>query len=78
MPVRYGRFEMPKTLSKEESSATETYAKFTAEPFEASGPTVGIPRSVAIVARGWAIPGKTPARSTSRTCRAVEEVTDIV
>src|SRR3954464_4013314 len=42
MPVRYGRFEMPKTLSKEESSATDTYAKFTAEPFEAGyGHTVG-------------------------------------
>ena len=42
MPVRYGRFEMPKTLTKEESSATETYAKFVAEPFEAGyGHTVG-------------------------------------
>src|SRR3982074_1320421 len=42
MPVRYGRFEMPKTLSKDESSATDTYAKFTAEPFEAGyGHTVG-------------------------------------
>src|SRR4026208_24792 len=35
MPVRYGRFEMPKTLSKEEKGTTETYAKFVAEPFEA-------------------------------------------
>src|SRR5437762_8605848 len=42
MPVRYGRFEMPKTLSKEEKGATETYAKFIAEPFEAGyGHTVG-------------------------------------
>src|ERR687887_11731 len=42
MPVRYGRFEMPKTLSKDESTATDTYAKFTAEPFEAGyGHTVG-------------------------------------
>src|SRR6476620_9297522 len=42
MSVRYGRFEMPKTLVKEESSATETYAKFVAEPFEAGyGHTVG-------------------------------------
>lgn len=33
---------MPKTLSKEESTATETYAKFVAEPFEAGyGHTVG-------------------------------------
>src|SRR6188472_2584434 len=42
MPIRYGRFEMPKTLSKDESTATETYAKFVAEPFEAGyGHTVG-------------------------------------
>src|SRR6201995_2947920 len=42
MPVRLGRFEMPKRLTKEESTATETYAKFLAEPFETGyGPTVG-------------------------------------
>src|SRR5437899_5273615 len=42
MPVRYGRFEMPKTLVKDEETATETYAKFVAEPFEAGyGHTVG-------------------------------------
>src|ERR1700753_2205719 len=42
MPLRYGRFEMLKTLTKEEGSATESYAKFTAEPFEAGyGHTVG-------------------------------------
>src|SRR5215469_13702553 len=42
MPIRYGRFEMPKTLTKDDSTATDTYAKFTAEPFEAGyGHTVG-------------------------------------
>jgi DNA-directed RNA polymerase subunit alpha len=42
MPVRLGRFEMPKSLTKEESTATETYAKFVAEPFEAGyGHTIG-------------------------------------
>ncbi|HKS35959.1 MAG TPA: DNA-directed RNA polymerase subunit alpha [Verrucomicrobiae bacterium] len=42
MPVRLGRFEMPKRLTKEESTATETFAKFTAEPFETGyGHTVG-------------------------------------
>src|SRR6476659_1994894 len=42
MPVRLGRFEMPKRLTKDESSATETYAKFVAEPFETGyGHTVG-------------------------------------
>src|SRR5271155_2101920 len=42
MPVRLGRFEMPKRLQKEESTATATYAKFVAEPFETGyGHTVG-------------------------------------
>src|SRR3954453_16962722 len=42
MPVRLGRFEMPKRLTKEESTATETYAKFIAEPFETGyGHTIG-------------------------------------
>src|SRR5512144_2742390 len=34
MPVRLGRFEMPKRLTKDESTATATYARFIAEPFE--------------------------------------------
>lgn len=42
MPVRLGRFEMPKTLVKDEKTATENYALFTAEPFEAGyGHTIG-------------------------------------
>src|SRR5205814_2303242 len=42
MPVRLGRFEMPKRLTKEDTTATETYAKFIAEPFEPGyGHTVG-------------------------------------
>jgi DNA-directed RNA polymerase subunit alpha len=42
MPVRLGRFEMPKRLTKEESTATETYARFIAEPFETGyGYTIG-------------------------------------
>src|SRR6266850_807719 len=42
MPVRLGRFEMPKRLSKEDSTATPTYAKFFAEPFETGyGHTIG-------------------------------------
>src|SRR5512136_752113 len=42
MPVRLGRFEMPKRLTKEESTATGTYAKFVAEPFETGyGHTIG-------------------------------------
>src|ERR1035441_7020866 len=42
MPIRLGRFEMPKRLTKEDSTATDTYAKFIAEPFETGyGHTVG-------------------------------------
>jgi DNA-directed RNA polymerase subunit alpha len=42
MPVRLGRFEMPKRLTKEESTATDTFAKFVAEPFETGyGHTIG-------------------------------------
>src|SRR5215204_5960819 len=42
MPVRLGRFEMPKTLVKDEDSRTDTYAKFVAEPFETGyGHTIG-------------------------------------
>src|SRR2546428_11061427 len=42
MPVRLGRFERPKRLTKEKPTATDTYAKFVAEPFETGyGHTVG-------------------------------------
>ena len=42
MPLRLGRFELPNRLQKDEEGATETYAKFTAEPFEAGyGHTLG-------------------------------------
>lgn len=42
MPVRLGRFEMPKQLVKDESTAMETYAKYIAEPFETGyGYTIG-------------------------------------
>ncbi|HEX3625095.1 MAG TPA: DNA-directed RNA polymerase subunit alpha [Verrucomicrobiae bacterium] len=42
MPVRLGRFEMPKRLQKEEATSNETYAKFVADPFETGyGHTVG-------------------------------------
>src|SRR5213596_340736 len=42
MPVRLGRFEMPKRLTKDDTTATPTYAKFIAEPFETGyGHTIG-------------------------------------
>jgi DNA-directed RNA polymerase subunit alpha len=42
MATRLGRFEMPKTLVKDEATSSGTFAKFVAEPFEAGyGHTVG-------------------------------------
>lgn len=42
MPVRLGRFELPKRLVKDDTSASGTYAKFIAEPFETGyGHTIG-------------------------------------
>jgi len=42
MAVKLAPFEMPKRVVKQEESATDTYAKFVAEPFEAGfGHTIG-------------------------------------
>jgi DNA-directed RNA polymerase subunit alpha len=42
MPVRLGRFELPKRLVKDETCSTDTYARFVAEPFETGyGHTIG-------------------------------------
>src|SRR4026207_8302 len=84
MPVHYGRFEMPKTLVKDENGATETYARFVAEPFEAGyGHTVGnsLRRVLLSSLEGAATtPGKiTGAPPDFAPPRGVvEEVTDIV
>src|SRR6266571_4344630 len=84
MPIRYGRFEMPKTLTKDESTATEIYAKFTAEPFEAGyGHTVGnsLRRVLLSSLEGAAITAVkiTGAQHEFATLPGVvEDVTDIV
>src|SRR6195952_4123055 len=84
MPVRYGRFEMPKTLTKVEDGATETYAKFVAEPFEAgSGHTGGnsLRRVLLSSLEGAAITAVkiTGAQHEFATLPGVvEDVTDIV
>jgi DNA-directed RNA polymerase subunit alpha len=42
MSVKYGKFEMPQKITLDEESATPTYARFIAEPFERGfGHTVG-------------------------------------
>src|SRR5216110_1429645 len=84
MPIRYGRFEMPKTLVKDETTATDTYAKFTAEPFEAGyGHTVGnsLRRVLLSSLEGAAITAVkiTGAQHEFATLPGVvEDVTDIV
>src|SRR5438132_13867671 len=84
MPARLGRFEMPKSLTKDEASATETYAKFIAEPFEAGyGQTVGnaLRRVLLSSVEGAAITSIriTGAQHEFATLTGiVEDVTDIV
>src|SRR5476651_1758664 len=84
MSVRYGRFEMPKTLVKDEGSSTETYARFVAEPFEAGyGHTVGnsLRRVLLSSLEGAAITAVkiTGAQHEFATLPGiVEDVTDIV
>ena len=42
MPKRLGQFQKPKSLSKDKSSETPTYARYVAEPFETGfGHTIG-------------------------------------
>ncbi|NGX41753.1 MAG: DNA-directed RNA polymerase subunit alpha [Chlamydiae bacterium] len=42
MSVRYGKFEMPEKIELEENTATDTFARFVAEPFERGfGHTLG-------------------------------------
>lgn len=42
MSVKYGKFEMPHKITIDEETATETYARFIAEPFERGfGHTIG-------------------------------------
>src|SRR2546428_12020173 len=84
MPVRLGRFEMPNRLTKEETTATDTYAKFVAEPFETGyGHTIGnSPRRVLLSSREGAaitsikVDGAMHEFATVEG--VVEDVTDIV
>src|SRR6266704_611251 len=84
MPIRYGRFEMPTRLTKEDSTDTPTYAKFVAEPFEAGyGHTVGnsLRRVLLSSLEGAAITAVkiTGAQHEFATLPGVvEDVTDIV
>ena len=84
MPVRLGRFEMPKRLTKDESTASDTYAKFIAEPFETGyGHTIGnsIRRVLLSSLEGAAITSVKidgAMHEFTTVDGAVEDVTDIV
>ena len=84
MPVRLGRFEMPKRLQKDESSATPNYAKFVAEPFETGyGHTIGnsLRRVLLSSLEGAAITSVKidgAMHEFTTVDGAVEDVTDIV
>ncbi len=84
MPVRLGRFEMPKRIVKDEAEATATYAKFIAEPFEAGyGRTLGnsLRRVLLSSLEGAAIASIKIEGALHEFCNlpgVVEDVTDII
>jgi len=84
MAIQLGRFEMPSRLIREDNSATNTYAKFTAEPFEGGyGHTLGnsLRRTLLSSIEGAAITAvKIEGASHEFTSipGVVEDVTDIV
>ncbi len=84
MSTRLHRFEMPKFVAKDESTATSTYAQFTAEPFEAGyGRTIGnsLRRVLLSSLEGAAISSVRIQGAEHEFCHlkgCVEDVTDIV
>jgi DNA-directed RNA polymerase subunit alpha len=84
MPVRLARFEMPNRLQKDDSTATDTFAKFVAEPFEGGyGYTIGnsLRRVLLSSLEGAAITSVKIKGAPHEFCNLpgiVEDVTDIV
>lgn len=84
MARRLARFEMPKHVVKEESTASDTYAKFIAEPFEAGyGRTIGnsLRRVLLSSIEGAAISAVRIEGAMHEFCSlpgVVEDVTDII
>ena len=84
MPIRMSRFEMPKAVQKDESTATATYTRFVADPFEIGyARTIGnsLRRVLLSSIEGAAISsvkikGVSHEFSTIRGC--AEDVTDII
>ena len=84
MPIRLGRFEMPKRVMKDENESEGNYAKFHAEPFEAGyGRTIGnsLRRVLLSSLEGAAISSIKIKGALHEFCTlkgVVEDVTDIV
>ena len=84
MPIRLSRFEMPKRVVRDDATATGTYAKFVAEPFEVGyGRTVGnsLRRVLLSSIEGAAIRKVRISGADHEFCSlpgVVEDVTDIV
>ncbi len=84
MPIRLGRFEMPKRVVKDEAESTNTYGIFVADPFEAGyGRTIGnsIRRVLLSSLEGAAISTVKIEGALHEFCTlpgVVEDVTDII
>jgi len=84
MPIRISRFEMPKRVARDDDTATSTYARFLAEPFEVGyGRTIGnsLRRVLLSSIEGAAITSVRIKQAEHEFCAlpgVVEDVTDIV
>jgi DNA-directed RNA polymerase subunit alpha len=84
MPIRLSRFEMPKRVDMLKEGATDTFARFVAEPFEVGyGRTIGnsLRRVLLSSIEGAAITAVRIAGADHEFCSVpgvVEDVTDIV
>jgi DNA-directed RNA polymerase subunit alpha len=84
MPMRVSRFEMPKNVVKDESTATGVYAQFAVEPFETGyGRTVGnsLRRVLLSSIEGAAITAVKIEGAPHEFCvidGVVEDITDVV
>ena len=84
MPIRLGRFEMPKRVIKDEAESDGNFARFFAEPFEAGyGRTIGnsLRRVLLSSLEGAAISAVKITGAQHEFCAlpgVVEDVTDIV
>ncbi|MDG2123100.1 MAG: DNA-directed RNA polymerase subunit alpha, partial [Verrucomicrobiales bacterium] len=84
MPVRLARFEMPSRLVKDEETATDTFASFSAEPFDNGyGHTIGnsLRRVLLSSLEGAAVTSVKIAGAQHEFCTlpgVVEDVTDII